>query len=57
MRSLAGAFIVGLLGLLVNSVHAAEKQPNIVVIETDVDVEDEMRSLIAPVKPGLLVTE
>ncbi len=35
MRSLAGAFIVGLLGLLVNSVHAAEKQPNIVVIWGD----------------------
>ena len=27
------------------------------MIETDVEVEDEMRSLIAPVKPGLLVTE
>jgi arylsulfatase len=35
MRSLVGAFIVGLLGLLVNSVHAAEKQPNIVVIWGD----------------------
>ena len=27
------------------------------MIETDPDVEDELRSLIAPVKPGLLVTE
>ncbi|MEI7699677.1 MAG: arylsulfatase [Planctomycetia bacterium] len=35
MRSVAGAFIVGLLGLLVNSLHAAEKQPNIVVIWGD----------------------
>lgn len=27
------------------------------MIETNVDVEDEMRSLIAPVKPGLLVAD
>jgi len=27
------------------------------MIETDPDVEDELRMLIAPVKPGLLVTE
>lgn len=35
MRNLQRAYIIGFLGLLLNSVHAVEKQPNIVVIWGD----------------------